>query len=153
APRCPPPQPDRANPASTQAEAIAVRSARNGRDPAALASRPNRAADQGYLLEMSDIFIRDHRMSTSTLPSSTVSALSPEETLRYARHLILPEVGASGQTRLKQARVLLVGAGGLGSPAGLYLAAAGVGTLGLVDFDVVDATNLQRQVIHGTADI
>jgi sulfur-carrier protein adenylyltransferase/sulfurtransferase len=92
-------------------------------------------------------------MSTSTLPSSSVSALSPEETLRYARHLILPEVGVSGQTRLKQARVLLVGAGGLGSPAGLYLAAAGVGTLGLVDFDVVDATNLQRQVIHGTADI
>ncbi len=72
---------------------------------------------------------------------------------RYARHLILPEVGLEGQKRLKGARVLLVGAGGLGSPLGLYLAAAGVGTLGIVDFDVVDATNLQRQVLHGTSDI
>ncbi|MET0398354.1 MAG: molybdopterin-synthase adenylyltransferase MoeB [Longimicrobiaceae bacterium] len=80
-------------------------------------------------------------------------ALSPGETLRYARHLILPEVGPAGQRRLKQARVLLVGAGGLGSPVALYLAAAGVGTLGMVDFDVVDATNLQRQVLHGTADV
>ena len=79
------------------------------------------------------------------------SALSPHETLRYARHLILPEVGPTGQRRLKEARVLLVGAGGLGSPAALYLAAAGVGTLGIVDFDVVDATNLQRQVLHGTS--
>ena len=80
-------------------------------------------------------------------------ALSPAETLRYARHLILPEVGPAGQRKLKQARVLLVGAGGLGSPLALYLAAAGVGTLGLVDFDVVDATNLQRQVLHGTRDV
>ena len=80
-------------------------------------------------------------------------ALSPGETLRYARHLILPEVGPAGQRRLKQARVLLVGAGGLGSPVALYLAAAGVGTLGMVDFDVVDATNLQRQVLHGTPDV
>jgi adenylyltransferase/sulfurtransferase len=80
-------------------------------------------------------------------------ALSPGETLRYARHLILPEVGPAGQRRLKQARVLLVGAGGLGSPVALYLAAAGVGTLGMVDFDVVDATNLQRQVLHGTSDV
>ncbi|HEU0076873.1 MAG TPA: molybdopterin-synthase adenylyltransferase MoeB [Longimicrobiaceae bacterium] len=79
--------------------------------------------------------------------------LSPAETLRYARHLILPEVGPAGQRRLKQARVLLVGAGGLGSPVALYLAAAGVGTLGMVDFDVVDATNLQRQVLHGTPDV
>ncbi len=80
-------------------------------------------------------------------------ALSPGETLRYARHLILPEVGPAGQRRLKQSRVLLVGAGGLGSPVALYLAAAGVGTLGMVDFDVVDATNLQRQVLHGTPDV
>ena len=78
-------------------------------------------------------------------------ALSHEEILRYSRHLILPDVGVAGQQKLKAARVLLVGAGGLGSPAALYLAAAGIGTLGLVDFDVVDRTNLQRQVIHGTS--
>ncbi|HEV2149344.1 MAG TPA: molybdopterin-synthase adenylyltransferase MoeB [Longimicrobiaceae bacterium] len=80
-------------------------------------------------------------------------ALSGAETLRYARHLILPEVGPAGQRKLKGSRVLLVGAGGLGSPVALYLAAAGVGTLGMVDFDVVDATNLQRQVLHGTSDV
>src|SRR5687767_6011832 len=79
--------------------------------------------------------------------------LSPDEHVRYSRHLMLPEVGTEGQRRLKAARVLLVGAGGLGSPAGLYLAAAGIGTLGIVDFDTVDATNLQRQVIHGTPDL
>jgi adenylyltransferase/sulfurtransferase len=79
--------------------------------------------------------------------------LSPEEVRRYSRHLILPEVGLAGQVKLKEARVLLIGVGGLGSPLGLYLAAAGVGTLGLVDADVVDATNLQRQVLHGTKDI
>ena len=77
--------------------------------------------------------------------------LSHEEILRYSRHLLLPEVGVAGQRRLKGARVLLVGAGGLGSPAALYLAAAGIGTLGVVDFDLVDLTNLQRQVLHGTA--
>ncbi len=79
--------------------------------------------------------------------------LSPEEMRRYARHLIMPEVGADGQRRLKEARILLVGAGGLGSPLGLYLAAAGVGTIGIVDFDVVDETNLQRQVLHGSRDV
>jgi adenylyltransferase/sulfurtransferase len=79
--------------------------------------------------------------------------LSPEEILRYSRHLILPDIGLAGQERLKAARVLLVGAGGLGSPAALYLAAAGVGTIGLVDWDVVDVTNLQRQIIHGTSAI
>lgn len=78
---------------------------------------------------------------------------SPEEMSRYARHLILPEVGPEGQKKLKQARVLLVGAGGLGSPASLYLAAAGVGTIGLVDFDVVESSNLQRQIVHGTRDV
>src|ERR671922_1794819 len=79
--------------------------------------------------------------------------LDQDEVLRYSRHLIIPDVGVTGQRRLKNARVLLVGAGGLGSPLGLYLAAAGVGTLGLVDFDVVDLTNLQRQILHGTKDV
>jgi adenylyltransferase/sulfurtransferase len=79
--------------------------------------------------------------------------MSPAELRRYGRHIVLPEVGREGQERLRAGRVLLVGAGGLGSPAALYLAAAGVGTLGLVDFDVVDESNLQRQVAHGTAAI
>jgi adenylyltransferase/sulfurtransferase len=79
--------------------------------------------------------------------------LGADEVLRYSRHLIIPDVGLTGQRRLKNARVLLVGAGGLGSPLALYLAAAGVGTLGLVDFDVVDLTNLQRQILHGTKDV
>ena len=79
--------------------------------------------------------------------------LDSDEALRYSRHLLLDEVGVDGQRRIKNARVLLIGAGGLGSPSALYLAAAGVGTLGLVDFDVVDATNLQRQILHGTADV
>ena len=80
-------------------------------------------------------------------------ALSKDEILRYSRHLIMPEVGMDGQLKLKKASVLLVGAGGLGAPLALYLAAAGVGRIGLVDFDVVDFTNLQRQVIHGTKDV
>lgn len=79
--------------------------------------------------------------------------LSNEEYARYSRHLILPEVGLEGQRKLKAARVLMIGTGGLGSPLGLYLAAAGVGTLGIVDFDVVDESNLQRQIIHGTKDV
>src|SRR6266481_1986978 len=79
--------------------------------------------------------------------------LSKDEILRYSRHLIMPEVGMEGQQKLKAARVLCIGTGGLGSPLALYLAAAGVGTLGLVDFDVVDYTNLQRQIIHSTADV
>jgi rhodanese-related sulfurtransferase len=79
--------------------------------------------------------------------------LSVDEVRRYSRHLIIPDVGVTGQKRLKNARVLVVGAGGLGSPALLYLAAAGVGTLGIVEFDTVDESNLQRQVIHGQSDI
>lgn len=79
--------------------------------------------------------------------------LSPAESLRYARHLVLKGVGEQGQLRLRAAKVLLVGAGGLGSPAALYLTAAGIGTLGLVEFDQVDLTNLQRQIIHGTQDV
>jgi len=81
------------------------------------------------------------------------AALTNDEILRYSRHLIMPEVGMVGQQKLKAARVLCIGAGGLGSPLALYLAAAGVGTLGIVDFDVVDFTNLQRQIIHSTADV
>jgi len=80
-------------------------------------------------------------------------AMTNEEILRYSRHLIMPEVALEGQEKLKAARILCVGAGGLGSPIALYLAAGGVGTLGLVDFDVVDSTNLQRQIIHTTADV
>src|SRR6476469_6153097 len=79
--------------------------------------------------------------------------LTPDERTRYARHLLLPDVGLDGQRRLRAARVLVVGAGGLGSPALLYLAAAGVGTIGVVDDDIVDTTNLQRQVVHGVADV
>ncbi|HEX6434828.1 MAG TPA: molybdopterin-synthase adenylyltransferase MoeB, partial [Gemmatimonadales bacterium] len=81
----------------------------------------------------------------------TQPGLSHAEVLRYSRHLLLPEVGMAGQRKLKAARVLTVGAGGLGSPLSLYLAAAGVGTIGIVDFDVVDLTNLQRQIVHGTS--
>ena len=80
-------------------------------------------------------------------------ALSNDEVKRYSRHLIMPEVGVEGQEKLKKGSVLCIGAGGLGSPAALYLAAAGVGTIGIVDFDVVDFSNLQRQVIHGTPDV
>lgn len=87
------------------------------------------------------------------MKTTQLTELSPKELSRYARHLSLPEVGRQGQTRLKNSRVLIVGVGGLGSPVALYLAAAGVGTLGLVDFDEVDITNLQRQILHGTEEI
>ncbi|MBM3811648.1 MAG: molybdopterin-synthase adenylyltransferase MoeB [Acidimicrobiia bacterium] len=89
----------------------------------------------------------------STLAPPAAAQLSKEEILRYSRHLIMPEVGMDGQLKLKQAKVLLIGTGGLGAPLGMYLAAAGIGRIGLVDFDVVDYTNLQRQVIHGTSDV
>jgi adenylyltransferase/sulfurtransferase len=91
-------------------------------------------------------------MLTLTEPAA-LPELTTDDLSRYSRHLILPEVGMEGQRRLKAARVLCVGTGGLGSPLAFYLAAAGIGTLGLVDFDVVDASNLQRQIIHSTKDI
>jgi len=89
----------------------------------------------------------------ATITTSAPAQLSKEEILRYSRHLIMPEVGMDGQLKLKRAKVLCIGAGGLGSPLALYLAAAGVGRLGMVDFDVVDFTNLQRQIIHDTNDV
>ncbi len=92
-------------------------------------------------------------MSANAIGAAPPAVLSNDEILRYSRHLIMPEVGMEGQIKLKQAKVLMIGTGGLGAPLGLYLAAAGIGKIGLVDFDTVDMTNLQRQVIHGTADI
>ena len=93
-------------------------------------------------------------MSTSLPPLvEPADRLTRDEVARYSRHLIIPDLGVDGQKRLKNARVLVIGAGGLGSPTLLYLAAAGVGTLGIVDFDVVDESNLQRQIIHGVADV
>src|SRR5271165_5292593 len=86
-------------------------------------------------------------------PPAPPATLSKDEILRYSRHLIMPEVGMEGQLKLKAAKVALIGTGGLGAPLGMYLAAAGIGRIGLVDFDVVDFTNLQRQVIHGTKDV
>src|SRR3989442_7294901 len=98
-------------------------------------------------------------MSTMSVTFDPVAAraerisLTAQEVARYSRHLIMPEVALEGQKRLKASRILLIGAGGLGSPLALYLAAAGVGRIGLVDFDVVDFSNLQRQVLHGTPDV
>ncbi len=139
--------------------------------------RPHLFADDGRLRSFVNVYVNDRdirhlaQRETPVKPGDTVSivpsiaggngtavaeqlpTLSHEEILRYSRHLILPDVGVEGQRKLKAARVLLVGAGGLGSPAALYLAAAGVGTLGLVDFDLVDRTNLQRQILHGTSKV
>ena len=94
-------------------------------------------------------------MATETLIPEAVELpkLTNDEIARYSRHLILPEVGYEGQQKLKAAKVLCVGTGGLGAPMALYLAAAGVGTIGLIDFDTVDASNLQRQIIHSTATV
>src|SRR3954466_13517943 len=86
-------------------------------------------------------------------PPEPLPSLTNDEVKRYSRHLIMPEVGVDGQRKLKAAKVLCIGAGGLGSPVAMYLAAAGVGTIGLVDFDVVDFSNLQRQILHGTPDV
>src|SRR4030081_3684339 len=138
--------------------------------------RRNLYNDEGKLRSFVNVYLNDEDIrylkkeatpvkendTISIVPSiaggaSTVEAppttLSKEEILRYSRHLIMPEVGMEGQLKLKNAKVLLVGAGGLGAPLGMYLAAAGVGRIGVVDFDVVDYTNLQRQVIHGTKDV
>src|SRR5689334_18867480 len=133
--------------------------------------------DEGKLRSFVNVYLNDedirylNKEATAVKESDTISivpsiaggsaldtmappaTLSKDEILRYSRHLIMPEVGMEGQLKLKQAKVLLVGAGGLGAPLGLYLAAAGVGRIGMVDFDVVDFTNLQRQVIHGTKDV
>ena len=92
-------------------------------------------------------------MATITESKPEIASLNNDEILRYSRHLIMPEVGMEGQQKLKAARVLCIGVGGLGSPLSLYLTAAGVGTLGIVDFDVVDYTNLQRQIIHTSDDV
>src|SRR5919201_2946987 len=134
--------------------------------------------DEGKLRSFVNVYLNDEDIrylgkdstpahegdTVSLVPSiaggSPVAAAPPEdvtltndEILRYSRHLIIPEVGIEGQKKLKAANVLLIGAGGLGAPLGLYLAAAGVGRIGLVDFDVVDFSNLQRQVLHGTPDV
>jgi adenylyltransferase/sulfurtransferase len=107
-----------------------------------------------FRLPITNYPITGSTMATITQTDSPKTvALSNDEILRYSRHLIMPEVGMEGQLKLKAAKVLCIGAGGLGSPLALYLAAAGVGTIGIVDFDVVDFTNLQRQIIHSTADV
>jgi adenylyltransferase/sulfurtransferase len=115
---------------------------------------PSIAGGSAVLDEIAAPAIAPGALAVGT-PTKTAALpmLSNEEIARYSRHLIMPEVGMEGQRRLKAASILMIGTGGLGAPVGMYLAAAGVGRLGLVDFDVVDASNLQRQIIHGTRDI
>ncbi|MGQ9787617.1 MAG: ThiF family adenylyltransferase, partial [Anaerolineae bacterium] len=94
-----------------------------------------------------------NQWKNSGLPFIVPRVLSDEQRTRYSRHILIPEVGETGQLKLLESKVLLIGAGGLGSPAALYLAAAGVGTIGIVDFDAVDLSNLQRQILHGHRDL
>ena len=141
--------------------------------------RPHLFADDGKLRSFVNLFLNDEDVrylgreatpiagdaTLAIIPSiaggtvaeppaqATAAELSPEEILRYSRHLIMPEVGSEGQLKLKAAKVLMIGAGGLGSPLGMYLAAAGVGRLGLVDFDIVDESNLHRQLLYSNADV
>jgi adenylyltransferase/sulfurtransferase len=111
------------------------------------------ATEEGDTLSLVPSIAGGSTVAAPPGPVGTPVALSNEEILRYSRHLIIPEVGIEGQRKLKAAKVLLVGTGGLGAPLALYLSAAGVGKIGLVDFDTVDFTNLQRQVIHFTSDV
>jgi sulfur-carrier protein adenylyltransferase/sulfurtransferase len=165
-----------------QSDSIEVRCATVGEALAELTTRypnmrKNLYTDQGKLRSFVNVYVDDEDIRylekeatklggseiISIVPSiaggsqavaeASEAALTNEEVARYSRHLILPEVGMAGQLKLKQAKVAMIGAGGLGAPLGLYMAAAGVGRIGLVDFDVVDVSNLQRQVIHGTRDI
>ena len=137
--------------------------------------KPHLYTDEGRLRSFVNVYVNDEdiryldRELTAVKPGDTISiipsvaggtvaqvelpTLSNQEIKRYSRHLIMPEVGMEGQRKLKAARVLCVGAGGLGSPVSMYLAAAGVGTLGIVDFDTVDFSNLQRQILHSTDDV
>ncbi len=114
---------------------------------------PETAVPDGETISIVPSIAGGSAASAEAKAAGELPELSNAEIARYSRHLILPEVGLEGQRKLKAARVLMIGTGGLGSPLGLYLAAAGVGTLGLVDFDVVDESNLQRQIIHGTKDV
>src|SRR5204862_4157651 len=137
--------------------------------------KPHLYNEQGTLRSFVNVYINDEdirylqKEQTPVAPGDTVSIipsvaggaptvvetapLTNDEIKRYSRHLIMPEVGVEGQRKLKAAKVLCIGAGGLGSPVAMYLTAAGVGTLGIVDFDVVDFSNLQRQILHGTPDV
>ena len=111
------------------------------------------SAQTAYRVVQTPAHIRGVSSRVTSPLVEPAAELTIDEVRRYSRHLIIPDVGMTGQKRLKNAKVLVIGAGGLGSPALLYLAAAGVGTLGIAEFDEVDESNLQRQVIHGQSDI
>src|SRR3984885_7331941 len=126
----------------------------NDEDIRYLSEKENTAVKESDSLSIIPSIAGGSEMATLTeVPATGMPSLNNDEIARYSRHLLLPEVGMEGQQKLKAARVLCVGTGGLGSPLAFYLAAAGVGTLGLVDFDVVDSSNLQRQIIHSTKDV